>query len=90
MHFSGAGDEMTSRAQHVLTTQAAAPMESPNAASCDAVHPKHLKASIGVCGVCGDKAFFHNFNALTCQACKAFFRRNAKKRKVSFPIPFDS
>ena len=36
-----------------------------------------------VCSVCGDKALGYNFNALTCESCKAFFRRNAVKNKVS-------
>ena len=36
------------------------------------------------CGVCGDKALGYNFNAITCESCKAFFRRNALKDKVSF------
>ena len=35
------------------------------------------------CGVCGDKALGYNFNAITCESCKAFFRRNALKTKVS-------
>ncbi|CAG5133648.1 unnamed protein product [Candidula unifasciata] len=34
-----------------------------------------------VCGVCGDKALGYNFNAVTCESCKAFFRRNASKEK---------
>ncbi|KAL8620638.1 hypothetical protein ACOMHN_029528 [Nucella lapillus] len=33
------------------------------------------------CTVCGDLAQSHNFGALTCETCKAFFRRNAFKRK---------
>ncbi|CAG5115382.1 unnamed protein product, partial [Candidula unifasciata] len=33
------------------------------------------------CGVCGDKALGYNFNAVTCESCKAFFRRNALKDK---------
>jgi hypothetical protein len=36
-----------------------------------------------ICGVCGDQAQSHNFGALTCETCKAFFRRNAFKQKVS-------
>ena len=36
-----------------------------------------------ICGVCGDKALGFNFNAITCESCKAFFRRNALKPKVS-------
>ena len=36
-----------------------------------------------ICGVCGDKALGYNFNAVTCESCKAFFRRNALKNKVS-------
>ena len=35
-----------------------------------------------VCAVCGDKALGYNFSALTCESCKAFFRRNALKTKV--------
>ena len=34
-----------------------------------------------LCMVCGDKALGYNFNALTCESCKAFFRRNALKNK---------
>ena len=36
-----------------------------------------------VCTVCGDKALGYNFNAMTCESCKAFFRRNALKKAVS-------
>ena len=35
-----------------------------------------------VCSVCGDKALGYNFNAVTCESCKAFFRRNDLKDKV--------
>ncbi|CAL1547170.1 unnamed protein product, partial [Lymnaea stagnalis] len=35
-----------------------------------------------MCGVCGDKALGYNFNAITCESCKAFFRRNALKDKT--------
>ncbi|XP_067135823.1 nuclear hormone receptor HR96-like [Centruroides vittatus] len=41
-----------------------------------------------VCGVCGDKALGFNFSAITCESCKAFFRRNALKRK-EFKCPFN-
>lgn len=34
-----------------------------------------------VCRVCGDKAYSYNFNVITCESCKAFFRRNANKEK---------
>ncbi|ESO91091.1 hypothetical protein LOTGIDRAFT_100616, partial [Lottia gigantea] len=30
---------------------------------------------------CGDKALGYNFDAITCESCKAFFRRNASKNK---------
>lgn len=43
--------------------------------------------AIKVCGVCGDKAFGYNFNAVTCESCKAFFRRNALASK-EFRCPF--
>lgn len=41
-----------------------------------------------VCGVCGDKALGYNFNAVTCESCKAFFRRNALTKK-DFRCPFN-
>lgn len=31
------------------------------------------------CAVCGDKALGYNFDAVSCESCKAFFRRNAPK-----------
>jgi len=31
------------------------------------------------CHVCGDRALGYNFNAMSCESCKAFFRRNAFK-----------
>lgn len=39
------------------------------------------------CTVCGDKALGYNFNAVTCESCKAFFRRNALAKK-QFTCPF--
>uniref|UniRef100_A0A1I8FYV0 Nuclear receptor n=1 Tax=Macrostomum lignano TaxID=282301 RepID=A0A1I8FYV0_9PLAT len=34
-----------------------------------------------VCAVCGDPASGYNFDRLTCESCKAFFRRNALKAR---------
>ncbi|XP_054169199.1 nuclear hormone receptor HR96-like [Oppia nitens] len=36
-----------------------------------------IKKDGSICLVCGDKATGKNFGAITCQPCKAFFRRNA-------------
>lgn len=38
------------------------------------------------CRVCGDHATGYNFNVITCESCKAFFRRNALRPKVSFTV----
>ena len=43
--------------------------------------------NLKVCMVCGDKALGYNFNAVTCESCKAFFRRNALSSK-EFTCPF--
>ncbi|CAH2058968.1 unnamed protein product, partial [Iphiclides podalirius] len=40
-----------------------------------------------ICLVCGDKALGYNFNAISCESCKAFFRRNALATK-EFKCPF--
>ncbi|XP_035774735.1 nuclear hormone receptor HR96-like [Anopheles albimanus] len=45
-------------------------------------------ASSKICSVCGDKALGCNFNAITCESCKAFFRRNALSKK-RFTCPFN-
>ena len=41
-----------------------------------------------ICGVCGDKALGFNFDAISCESCKAFFRRNAPKGLVSIQLFF--
>ncbi|CAH0554438.1 unnamed protein product [Brassicogethes aeneus] len=48
-----------------------------------------VKVDLKLCGVCGDKALGYNFNAITCESCKAFFRRNALLQK-EFKCPFDN
>ncbi|TGZ65983.1 hypothetical protein CRM22_005579 [Opisthorchis felineus] len=35
------------------------------------------------CNVCGDAAMGFNFGAVTCESCKAFFRRTARKAQVA-------
>ncbi|XP_064604022.1 nuclear hormone receptor HR96-like isoform X2 [Liolophura sinensis] len=48
--------------------------------------PTHTKRKIKckedkICKVCGDTALGYNFDAITCESCKAFFRRNATREK---------
>ncbi|UJR19244.1 hypothetical protein I4U23_022373 [Adineta vaga] len=50
----------------------------------DPPQPKRMKSSQNrkksndlICVVCGDQAIGYNYNALSCNSCKAFFRRNA-------------
>ncbi|CAF3505331.1 unnamed protein product [Rotaria sp. Silwood1] len=35
-----------------------------------------------ICGVCGAPAHGYNFDQITCESCKAFFRRNALRYMV--------
>lgn len=42
-----------------------------------------------LCGVCGDRAIGFNFDAISCESCKAFFRRNAPKGTQFFKCPYD-
>ncbi|XP_013073966.1 nuclear hormone receptor HR96-like isoform X2 [Biomphalaria glabrata] len=60
--------------------------ERPTTSECDdAVCLPRRKMKLKdekLCGVCGDKALGYNFNAITCESCKAFFRRNALKDKT--------
>ncbi|XP_005089191.1 ecdysone receptor isoform X2 [Aplysia californica] len=43
--------------------------------------PKPKDGTVLFCGVCGDRALGYNFDAISCESCKAFFRRNALKTK---------
>ncbi|KAH9524785.1 hypothetical protein Btru_027816 [Bulinus truncatus] len=43
--------------------------------------PKPKDGTVLFCGVCGDRALGYNFDAISCESCKAFFRRNALKAK---------
>lgn len=55
----------------------------------DQYHPMKMSPTTDkVCMVCGDKALGYNFNAVTCESCKAFFRRNALSSK-GFTCPFN-
>ncbi|KAK7508740.1 hypothetical protein BaRGS_00000306 [Batillaria attramentaria] len=40
---------------------------------------KHRMDGQRICRVCGDRAVAHNFDVITCESCKTFFRRNAHK-----------
>lgn len=48
-----------------------------------------METNLKICGVCGDKALGCNFNAITCESCKAFFRRNALTQK-ELKCPFNN
>ncbi|KAI6244014.1 hypothetical protein M3Y99_00070200 [Aphelenchoides fujianensis] len=39
------------------------------------------------CRICGDQASGYNFNVVSCESCKAFFRRNANRTK-DFKCPY--
>ena len=45
---------------------------------------KKSKNDVLTCVVCGSSAHGYNFDAISCESCKAFFRRNALKDAVRF------
>ncbi|KAI6205398.1 Nuclear hormone receptor family member nhr-48 [Aphelenchoides besseyi] len=53
----------------------------PNSQSAQAPASGEKRAATKICRVCGDKSYSYNFNVITCESCKAFFRRNANKEK---------
>ncbi|CAF1259023.1 unnamed protein product [Rotaria sordida] len=44
---------------------------------------KRLKPSLK-CAICGDDAYGYNFDVVSCESCKAFFRRNALRPQDKF------
>jgi hypothetical protein len=47
------------------------------------IRRKHRLDGEKICKVCGDKAVAFNFDVISCESCKTFFRRNAHKTQVS-------
>lgn len=45
-------------------------------------HRKPTRDTTYKCAVCDDLALGYNFNAITCESCKAFFRRNSASVSV--------
>ena len=43
-----------------------------------------------VCAVCGAPAHGYNFDQITCECCKAFFRRNALRQTVIYKYVYVS
>lgn len=56
--------------------------EEASQSQCRKKQRKRPREDEKVCRVCGDKALAHNFDAITCESCKAFFRRNALRTEV--------
>ena len=50
--------------------------------STELLHKSRKNKEDKYCGVCGDRALGYNFDAISCESCKAFFRRNAPKGLV--------
>jgi len=57
--------------------------------SSELVHKSRKNKEDKYCGVCGDRALGYNFDAISCESCKAFFRRNAPKGLDYFKCPYE-
>ncbi len=42
-----------------------------------------IQISSNLCKICGAPGLHSNYGAITCDACKIFFKRNAKKNRVN-------
>ncbi|CAI4233136.1 unnamed protein product [Auanema sp. JU1783] len=60
---------------------------SPETSSIDPNANDDSRRRQKTCRVCGDHATGYNFNVITCESCKAFFRRNALRPK-EFKCPY--
>ena len=83
---AGAAASYCSPAHDGTTSMDSSPSssESAGAGSAAAANARSRKNKEDkICGVCGDKALGFNFDAISCESCKAFFRRNAPKGLVS-------
>ena len=56
--------------------------------SSELLHKSRKNKEDKYCGVCGDRALGYNFDAISCESCKAFFRRNAPKGLVGGFLKF--
>ena len=56
--------------------------EHPIAKKSKPVIPLKESRKNKICQICGDSSLGFNFGAISCESCKAFFRRNAGKLKV--------
>ncbi|XP_061185025.1 nuclear hormone receptor HR96-like [Saccostrea echinata] len=79
--LQGTGSDSMDFSQRRGVSSFSGPHEDSSSSSNDAGASKKFKRSKEdkMCLVCGDKALGYNFNAITCESCKAFFRRNALK-----------
>lgn len=71
--LDGNGDNVEVPQPNIRTMQVEAQPSSPK---------KHKSGTL-TCVVCSSPANGYNFDAITCESCKAFFRRNALKNSVS-------
>lgn len=80
--FSFAASTSNDAPHHQMLANIAANANAANASGAQHGAAGEKRAATKICRVCGDKAYSYNFNVITCESCKAFFRRNANKEKV--------
>ncbi|EFO15329.2 hypothetical protein LOAG_13182 [Loa loa] len=73
---------MSSSSSSSLSSSSSSSLSSENDVTVSDNKTNNSKSPAKSCKVCGDRAIGYNFSVITCESCKAFFRRNANRQQA--------